>query len=116
MDAGDFFTAAALFEAGAVFFEDAAAFLAAAPPAGVAFLDGAAAFFAAGAAFFDIDVGAAFFTDTAFFWAERLSAATGFGDVLFPDADFLAVGERDPGTLFAGVPLLAGVIVSSLTT
>jgi hypothetical protein len=89
--------------------------LAAAPPAGVGFLD-AAAFFAAGAAFFDVDVGAAFFTDTAFFWAERFSAATGFGDVLFPDADFLAVAGRDPGTLFGGVPLLAGVIVSSLTT
>ena len=115
--AGTFFAAGAAFFAGgfaadAVFFDDdEAAFFVAGPP--VAFF-AAVAFFAPGAAFFD--VGAAFFTDPAFFWAERLWAATDLGDVLFPSAAFFAAPGRDPGALFAWAPLLAGVIVSSLTT
>jgi hypothetical protein len=111
--------AAAFFGAGAAFF------------VGAAFLAGAAGRFAAGVdvlrpdepagdAFFagDADffvVVAAFFTDT-FFWVERLCPATGLGEDLFPVGDFLAAAGRDPGALLAGVPLLAGVIVSSLTT
>jgi hypothetical protein len=72
-----------------------------------AFLAGAAPLFA---------VVAAFFTDAAFFvWWERFEPETDLGDDLFP-AGFLAPLDRDPGALLGGVPLLAGVIVSSLTT
>jgi hypothetical protein len=72
------------------------------------------AFFAGDADFFVVVV-AAFFTDT-FFWVERFCPATGLGEDLFPVGDFLAAAGRDPGALLAWVPLLAGVIVSSLTT
>jgi hypothetical protein len=61
-------------------------------------------------------VGAAFFTDTAFCWAGRCPTPTDLVEPLFPAPFFLAPAGRDPDTLFAGVPLPAGVIVSSLTT
>jgi hypothetical protein len=121
------FAGAAFFAAPlAAFFGAAAAFF-----AGAAFLAGAAGRFAADAgalrddepaadAFFADAAGlfvvvAAFFTDT-FFWVDRFCPATDLGEDLFPVGDFLAAAGRDPGALLAGVPFLAGVIVSSLTT
>jgi hypothetical protein len=111
------FAAGAVFLMGAVFFaDDAARFEAGAdadpfredPAAALDFLAGDAALFV---------VVPAFFTDTAFFWAERLWEATDLGEDLFPAGAFFAAAiGRDRGALFAGLPLLAGVIVSSLTT
>jgi hypothetical protein len=105
----------AAFFAGAVFFVDAGPRFAA-DVDGDAFREAVAvvAFFVGAVALFVVV--AAFFTDTAFFWAERFWAATDLDEDLFPATDFLPGAGRDPGALFAGVPLLAGVIVSSLTT
>jgi hypothetical protein len=108
--------AGAAFFPGAVFFADVGPRFAAGADGDDAFREDVAvvAFFAGAVALFVVV--AAFFTDTAFFWAERFSAATDLDEDLFPATDFLLVAGRDPGALFAGVPLLAGVIVSSLTT
>jgi hypothetical protein len=106
-----------VFFAGAVFFADETARLEAGGDAdpfredaadALAFLAGEAALFV---------VVAAFFTDTAFFWSERFPPATDLGEDLFPAAPFFAAAAgRDRGAVFAGVPLLAAVIDSSLTT
>jgi hypothetical protein len=95
--------AAARFAAGAGALRDDAA------PTG-AFFAGEADFFVVAVAFFTDTV---FFTEAAFFWAVRSCAATDWGEDLFP---VLAAAGRDRVGRLAGVPLLAGVIVSSLTT
>jgi hypothetical protein len=115
--AAGFFAAGAVFLVGAVFFADEAARFGAGAEADPFREDAATAlaFFAGGAALFVVV--AAFFTDTAFFWAERFWLPTDLDEDLFPAAAFFtAAAGRDPGALLVGVPLLAMAIVSSLTT
>jgi hypothetical protein len=117
--------AGAFLAAGAVFLATGAAFLApAADPlagagAGFRAADEAVAFLAAGATLFEVV--ADFFT-TGFAFLLRAGRFLGAAvarpeeDLVPPPRDDVAAVGRDPDTFLAGVPLLAGVIVSSFRT